>query len=101
MNILANVKGPGKGGGGVKGADTPPTLGKFSISPVAWRCMERTELKIAHALTWRIHHWGNWGTFPTGILNSDIYWGISPVKSQFRPDVDPLSLKFNVGFFFN
>ena len=37
-------------------------------------------------------------TFPTRILNPDIYWGISPVKSQFRPDDDPL--KFDVGFLF-
>ena len=31
-------------------------------------------------------------TFPTKILNLEIYWGISPVKSQFRPDVDPLEI---------
>ena len=37
-------------------------------------------------------------TFPTRILNPDIYWGISPVKSQFRPNVDPLKFDFLIFF---
>ena len=36
-------------------------------------------------------------TFPTKILSLEIYWGISPVKTRFRPDVDPL--KCDVDFF--
>ena len=35
-------------------------------------------------------------TFPTRILTSEIYWGISLVKSQSRPAVDPLN--FDVDF---
>ena len=30
-------------------------------------------------------------TFPTWILTLEIYWGISPVKIRFRPDIDPLT----------
>ena len=36
-------------------------------------------------------------TFPTGILTLDIYWGISPVKIRFRPEIDPFA--FEVLFF--
>ena len=52
---------------------------------------------------WRMYLWaypplGKVGeNFPTSILNHEIDLGISPVKSQFRPDLD--SLKFDVGFF--
>ena len=34
-------------------------------------------------------------TFPTRILTLESYWGISPVKSQFRTDIDPLKLDVN------
>ena len=44
-----------------------------------------------------IHHWESWETFPTRIFNLEIYCGISPVKSQLRPDNDPL--KFDVDLF--
>ena len=30
-------------------------------------------------------------TFPTRILTLDIYWGISPVKIRFRPEIDHLT----------
>ena len=30
--------------------------------------------------------------FPTRILTLKSYWGIPPVKSQFRPVIDPLKL---------
>ena len=36
-------------------------------------------------------------TFPTKIFSLEIYWGISPVKTRFRPDADPL--KCDVDFF--
>ena len=46
----------------------------------------------------RIHHWGKWERgVPTRILTHEIYWGISPVKIRFRPDID--LFKFNVSLF--
>ena len=36
-------------------------------------------------------------TFPTRILTHEIYWGISPVKIRFRPDID--LFKFDVSLF--
>ena len=33
-------------------------------------------------------------TFPTKILTLEIYWGISPVKIRFRPDISPVKILF-------
>ena len=35
-------------------------------------------------------------TFPTRILTLESYWGISPVKSKSRSDID--TLKLDIGF---
>ena len=32
-------------------------------------------------------------TFPTRIFTLEIYWGISPVKIRFRPEIDPLTFE--------
>ena len=33
-------------------------------------------------------------TFPTRILTLEIYWGISPGKIRFRPDISPVKILF-------
>ena len=45
-----------------------------------------------HMGVFRVSTTGESGeTFPTRILTLEIYWGISPVKIRFRPEIDPLT----------
>ena len=49
---------------------------------------------VIHPTHGRIHNWGKWETFPTTTLILEIYWGISPVKILFRPNIHPLTFDF-------
>ena len=49
---------------------------------------------VIHPTHGRIHNWGKWETFPTATLILEIYWGISPVKILFRPNIYPLTFDF-------